>query len=321
MRYTFLFLTIIFAIPSLTFGQFDINTSIGSLGTSIDIKPKNPEPGDTFTATINDYSLTGNTSAVLWKLNGTNLEEYANQRSITIKAPTSSEPLLLQASLEQNGGNSIILQKEIKPIFLDLIVEPQTRTPAFFEGRGLPSIASMVNVTAVLDDELSPKDLIYTWTINNKVLDGGPLRGKNTATFKTPPGQVFLAAVEISKINGEFVSSKTIQVRSFSPEMYFYEKNTLYGVVPKPITNFDLIGSSATLIAEPYNLSLNTYNHPDLLEWEVDGKKVTIEDGNPYEITLARPNGVKSGSSDINFHVRNLTDLLSGAKGNFGIKF
>ena len=87
----------------------------------------------------------------------------------------------------------------------------------------------------------------------------------------------------------------------------------------KPVTNLSLVGLSTSVQAEPYYLNVLTYNNPEFLEWEIDGRQTNQTTSNPYEITLGRDSG--TGVSEVNFHVRSLTDLLQGGEGSFRVNY
>ncbi len=319
MKYIFLFLALILVSPFTALGQFD--GGIIPSGATLELNPQNPAPDSPFSVTINDYSVPGQTSSIIWRVDGQVIVEAENSRRIDLTSKGSGEATVVEATLGRSGGGNIVIKQTVTPLYLDVIIEAQTRSPGFYTGRSLPSVGSTINATAILSSNLAPSDLVYLWEAGDKVIDGGPLRGRNRISATVPSGQVFLIKVEVRKTNGDFVASRLVQVRTFSPEIYFYEKSSLYGVNNKPISSFGLIGASATIVAEPYNLDIKTFNSPPLLVWEVDGKETSTTLGNPYEITLARPEGVASGASAINFHVRNLTNLLQGAKGSFRINF
>jgi hypothetical protein len=151
------------------------------------------------------------------------------------------------------------------------------------------------------------------------VIEGGPLRGKNKVTMTTPLGQRFVLSVDVTNLEGETLARRTIEVMTATPEVHFYEVTSLHGIKSKAIQNgFSLISESSTIQAEPYHLDLTTYNNPGLIEWKIGGQRTPSGSTNPYQITLAR---LGVGASSIGFHVRDLNQLLQGARGEFQINF
>ncbi len=318
MKYVFFILVFILIPVSFSFAQS--NLSVGSEGLSIDIEPTYIKPLSKFTVSLNDYSFGSQVAGIKWQINNKLMSESANERSVSLVSPEQGGQMVIEAVVELVGGGKSVARKVITPTYLDIIVEPQTRTPFFYQGRSLPSIDSRMNLIALVNGTtVSSNDLIYTWQLNNKVVDGGSLRGKNTITITIPMGQYNIITLEVSNLAGESLVRRSIQVRNFTPKVTFYEVSSLYGQSKRAVTNLSLISDSDSIQAEPYYLDIETYNKPDLLEWKLGGVKSPTSAGNPYQITLARNGG--NGRSTVDFHVRNLTQLLQGSQGSFNVNF
>lgn len=318
MKYIILTIALLFLPLSFSSAQ---SFGIGNQGLGIDLEPSFPDPHSEVILNLNDYSLPAQVTGITWKIDGKVLSGTANNRSVTIETKGAGEETVIEAVVELAGRTTVSTKRVIRPVYLDIVVEPQTKTPAFYQGRALPSIGSKVNLTALISGNNTPQsDLLYTWKLDNTVIEGGAVRGKNKVTINTPNGYFFLVTLDVTTLQGESIMSRTISIISVNPQIHFYESSTLYGIKNIPVTNFNLIGNSATIQAEPYYLDILTYNTPDLVEWEIDGNKNENSSYNPYAITLARPQDI-SGASEINFHVRNLTQLLQGGKGSFQVNF
>jgi hypothetical protein len=202
-----------------------------------------------------------------------------------------------------------------------VIVEPQTRVPAFYQGRALPSIFSTVNVTALLNNgEMMTGDFVYTWRVNNRVVEDGPIRGRNRTSFVTPQDSEVIVSVQVARPNGDTIAGRTFTIPSVLPELRFYEINTLYGINRKAITgNFNLIGNSATISAEPYFLDSLVFNNADINVWNIDSTEMPQNGNNPYHITIQRTGD--PGQSSLGFHVRSTAQLLQGARGAINVTF
>jgi hypothetical protein len=284
-----------------------------SSDSNLELSPTYPSPNESFTATLNDYS--GSIGAEInWSYNGKSLPEQKNARSITLTAGEAGAKGIVKAVLVYAGGSTRVFETAVTPIYLDIIIEPQTHVPAFYQGRALPSTGSTVNATALLGTPtVSSASYYYTWKINNKVHQGGPLRGGNEIAFVMPQDSASVLSLEVSTLLGEPVASRAVSIPSVSPKLLFYEVSTLYGLEPKAITSsFSLISNSATLRAEPYFLSSTVFNQPNILSWKVAGEEIGITGANPYEVTLQKTGF--PGTTDIRFHVRSTDILLQGAE-------
>tara|TARA_B100000508_G_scaffold81917_1_gene63654 strand:- start:539 stop:1438 length:900 start_codon:yes stop_codon:yes gene_type:complete len=288
---------------------------------SIELQPEYPKPGEIVTASINDYSGGVYGSEITWLFNGQEIPDAKNQRNTEITAGPAGTEQLVEVILTKPTGGKKILRTVIRPAYLDIIVEPQTRVPDFYLGRGLPSIGSVINATAIVStDKIRRDSLVFTWQLNNKVLEGGPLRGGNKVSFATPMGEDMILSVLVTELDGSVITRRAILVPSVNPSIQFYEVSSLFGLNQRPITaaGLTLSGESTTVRAEPYNLDSRVYNNADVNQWSVEGVvSPTGSGGNPYELSIQRT-GI-SGKTSIGFHVRDLTQVLQGAESNFQV--
>ncbi len=306
----------------LSFSSAQTDLSIANQGLDIDLKPQYPEPYSEFTASLNDYSVGNQVTGIKWRVDNAIITESNNERTITLKTKGINQKTTVEAIVTFSGGLTEIVKKTIAPTFIDIIIEPQTRTPSFYLGRSLPSIGSQINLTALVNGSTNNSGLVYTWKLNDTTLEKGSQLGKNKITTTIPFGTASIVTLEVSNLNDGSVYKRSVQIPTISPSLLFYEINPLYGQANKPVKNLNLIGDSVTVKAEPYNLDIITYNSPDMLEWKINGYTSTQGKGSPYEVTFARENGqTLSGVSRIDFHVRNLKQLLQGAEGGFQINF
>ena len=320
MRIIVLLLLLNFILPfNTTFGQ--IGNSLISNEITIDLQPPYPQPGENFTASLNDYSGGAFGSTITWIVDGEKIDDAANLRSLDLTAPLTGTRKV-QIVLNTPSGTQKVVTKIIRPVYLDVIIEPQTHVPRFYKGRALPSIGSTVNATALVSDGngFRNTDLIYTWRLNHKTLGGGAIRGHNRISFTAPMDNDAILTLQVSEPNGTVIAQRSFLLPIIEPEIKFYSVNPLLGISNKTVENDAVVtGNTISLQAEPYHLDLRVYNNPDFTKWTVNGREVDNNDANPYFITLQRNNFGQS--SQIGFEVRDLTQVLQGAKSNTYIKF
>ena len=311
MRCLSIFLLFIFLPLSLQAQVLD--DGFISSDINLELTPSYPQPNESFTATLNDYSG-GVGEEIKWYYNGIQLPDRNNARTITLPSGDAGSKSVLKAVLQYQNGSTRALVAEVNPVYLDIIIEPQTHVPTFYQGRALPSIGSNVNATALLSTPgLSTATYYYTWKINNKVHQSGPLRGGNEISFVMPQDSTSVLSLEVTTINGVPVASRAVSIPSVTPKLLFYEVSTLYGLESRAITSsFSLIGNSTTLRAEPYFLSSSVFNQPNILSWKVAGEEIGITAANPYEVTLQKTGF--PGTTDIRFHVRSTDIILQGVE-------
>jgi len=312
----------IFLPLTVATAQFDATQFGGTPELAISLSPSNPSPGDLVTASIDDYAGGVYGSEITWRYNNEIVPGAINQRQIQFVAGVAGSNTVVEATLSLPIGGTRTLQETVTPVYMDIIIEPQTRVPDWYAGRALPSLGSQINATVLLNDGsfIDPQSVVYTWRVNNKVIEGGPMRGGNQVAFPTPRGGSVVVSVTATRPTGETIASRAITVGIVLPELSFYEKHALYGMKSSPITaSTPLIGSILTLQAEPFFLDTRVYNNPDIAEWEINS--VTTDNGsnNPYEITLRSSGG--NSSTNVNFHVRSLQQILQGSEESIAINF
>ena len=306
---------------------FSVQTASAQLGStlneqeSIALSNEFPRPGETFTASLNVFNSFWRNASIEWVIDGSRIENVSNRREIELEAGTAGKNVRIQAILTQANGATLTLTKDITPVYLDIVIEPQTHVPVFYKGMPLPSIGSIVNATALIDTgRLRNDDLVYTWRVNQTVLEQGPIRTRNTVSFEMPRGNRATLYLTVNEPSGTLVAQRAIYIPSVYPELHFYEESSLYGpsitAVDKTIL---MVGNSLTLLAEPYNLDVRVFNNPDVHEWKLGSNTLSNQDSNPYQVTLQRNSS--GGVSNVQFQVRSLEQILQGASGATNISY
>lgn len=318
---TFLSLIVFFVPPSFSLAQVGESVSnITGENISIILNPQFPNPGDLVEATIDDYSVTNSGSKITWFFDGLSAPTVSNSRNITFTAPPVGVIMNIVARVDYGEGRVLEAKKTLRPLYLDLIIEPQTYIPSFYQGRALPVHGSQVFVLAHLQDANGPVDTenySYNWSLNNKSLYGGSRIGGEWAQFSVPYGRSSLMMVSINSKNGETVARKIIAIPSVPIELHFYEINTLLGISKKSIqNNLILSGNSASIRAVPYFIDLNVNDVNLFTQWSINGRPIQNDNADPFEINLSR--GI-TGTANISFKLINRDQLLQSDEKSFQI--
>lgn len=298
--------------------QFDAG-QFGSFEPKIELNPKFPQPGETVVATVSQYGGALYGSTLTWVFKGEEVPNSKNQRSVEIVAGEAGVTETIDVVFTTPTGNRSFVSKSITPIWLDIVIEPQTHVPEFYQGRALPSLGSTVVARAIISSEdYSPGSLIYNWSINDQSIGGGSVRGQSIVSYETPMGDSAVLSLEVSDLKGNMIAGKYISIPSVQPKILFYEVNTLLGIKNKPIINqLQLVGKSTIVRAEPINMDSKIYNEPDIHEWSINNRVAPASGGNPYEVVLEKTGS--SGYANLEFHVRSLSQVLQGGKASIGI--
>lgn len=316
MRSIALFI-LLWCLPSgLVYGQ--LTQSLSGTAPEVVISPLFPVPGSTFTASLSDYAVGNSGGGVTWRFDGVLQPSLTNQRTITVTAPDVGKRLVIEARSVTAEGVAVSGSSTIRPHYVDLIVEPQTRTPTFYKGRALPTTESQVNVTAIVNaGAIPPADLIYRWSVDGGVLFGGPVRGQSQVSFAMPIGIANLT-LEVERAGEGTLGRRSVTLLPSEPTLRFYEVSPLYGLRTRPTQTLGIIGNSTTVRAEPYFLDLRTYNAPDIAVWEINNATANGGSANPYDITLVR-NG-SGGEALVDFHVRSRLNVVQGVRDSFLVR-
>jgi hypothetical protein len=306
----------LFLLTPLFVGAQDFAGGLIDTGLSIALEPALPQPQSVFKVSLNDYGGSAFGSGISWFYNDIQLTEAQNARNITLQAGEAGSTGVVKAVLDTPNGTKETLVATINPLYLDIILEPQTHVPTFYKGRALPSAESSINATAFLSGEtLLTNEYLYTWRLNNTVIQGGPLRGGSRVSFTMPQDSYSTLSLTVTTLGGTTLAKRTIAVPVVAPKLVFYEVNTLYGIVERSLKSpFSLLGNSMTVRAEPYYLDSTVFNAPSIAAWKIDKADVPPSN-NPYDITLERVEA--GGSANVTFRIQSTTKLLQGTKGTF----
>ena len=315
------FLLIFALFLPLSFSAAQTGMEVSKPGLSIELKSTDLNPFSEIVAEVNDYANTASTQSITWRMDGKVMPELNNKRTINIKLKDLGQPTKLEVFIKTQEGPTISAEKTIVPIYLDVIVEPQTRTPSFYKGRALPSLESTMNLTAIINGSIENSEkYVYNWDLNGTKLENGGAVGKYKISTKMPIGPTNVLTLTVSRVTGELIARKTVEIIPAEIEMAFYEVNSLYGLSNLKInSSLNLIGNSTVVRAEPYYLDIKTYNKPQYIEWKINGSRNRGSDNNPYEVTLARQGG--NGKVNVGFHVRNLETIIQGIESSFVVNY
>ncbi len=306
------------ATPALA--QFDA-ASFTTPNVGVVLQPPFPRPGEEVTATVEDYRGTSYGATITWLINGVAIDEFYNQRTLEFTAGPLGVNQTIEAVLNSETTKREALSTIVRPSYLDIVIEPQTRSPEFYLGRSLPSIGSTVNATALISGEgFRNPDLVYSWVVNRRNIEGGAVRGRNQVSFEMPMGNSIILSLQVSDLQGNAVAGRSVLIPSVQPSIQFYEVSALFGINQNPVDeSFTLIGNSAMVRAEPYNLDSKVYNNPDINQWKINDVLSNNTSQNPYEVTIQRLGA--TGSANLEFHVRDTSQVLQGAESNIQINF
>ncbi len=327
MRNIFLSLVV---VPSLLFFMLPNQQLYAQLpglagqtnASSLVLSPRFPEPNEAVTATLNDYSVNTSGATIAWFIDGTEVPDSKNQRSINFATGPLGNSLQILAVTTLPNGSVLRAQDTITPIRVDILIEADTRVPSFYKGRAIPATGGSVQLTALpfTGTDRSAESYAYTWRVGDTVQGGGSRFGQNSISFTADFQKQIQVSVDVIDTDGTILISESIYVPLTDPELYFYEINPLRGMAEVAMgSNFIFVGEEIKVRAEPYFIDNTLFLAAPHQEWKLNGQTITNPNPNQQEITLRRSGD--SGSFTLEYHVRNLKQLLQGVKDTITIRF
>lgn len=299
-----------------------LNAQIGT-DASLTLNPSNPLPNSEVTVSLNAYSVDTTGATISWFIDGVEQQQSRNLRSITVDTGDIGTSKTIRTTVTPQGGFGMTLTRTITPASVDIIVEADTYVPSFYKGRALPTSGAPIRIIAIPHTRSGEAAGTYTykWELGNKVLFGGPLKGRNVVETTMPQYNDETLIVTVFDGSSNVVAKGVRSLSIADPEILFYEDNPLRGTSRRAVTDtYTLIGDEVTVKAEPY--FMNTVAALDgtiLYEWSVNNRRIGNPSDDPRAITLRKSGG--AGSALVDLMARNTKDLLQFTRGNFSIFF
>ncbi|MDC1205590.1 hypothetical protein N8083_01960 [Candidatus Pacebacteria bacterium] len=295
-------------------------SSFNVTNLNIIASPAYPEPFAEVELKLDAYSINTTGSTISWFIDGVEQIDARNTRKMNLIVGDLGETVAIRVELKPLQGAAITIKHKITPARVDIVVEADTLVPLHYKGRALPSNGSIVRAIALPATGVDPATLTYKWSVNNSPLYGGSLVGRNVALFKAPLKDEMLLSVEVGNRDGTVLTSKTTHIEIPEAELHFYEDNPLRGLSRNAIRSpHTLVGDEITVRAEPYFMSKDIFALSPHIEWKIDNETIANPSENPQTITLRGDGG--NGRFTVDFHIRNLANILQGVQDDFIIAF
>ncbi len=312
---------------------FDQNTQL-PVGVeeqiSIEQYPKIPKPGETVYIQITSYLTDLNKAKITWKQDGKEILTQTGAVAIQVEAPTSGKSSTISIIITKEKGGTITHTINLNPADVDLIYETDTYAHPFFKGKRLFTSESFINFIAVPNfitqsgTQINAENLVYTWSINGIVQQSISGYGKNTFSTKgTLIERPMTITVEVSAINSNLLASKSITLKSTTPDVVLYENNPILGVVyDKAIKGeYILERNQVDFEAVPFNFDVEGKNNINLLySWAINGTK--IQSKLPQENYLLLQNNTnEEGTAFIKATVKHAQNILQTTETSLELHF
>lgn len=294
---------------------------------NVEMNPENPVPGSNISFTAKSFDIDINRSEVSWYVDKKLEYNGTGKISFSTVAPNIGQKkevtVTVRSSDGKSGSKTIILQ----PADLSIAWEASGYVPPFYKGKAHYSHQSDIRFVALPDfyngnSRIDPKNLIYKWKRDSKVLGQYSGFGKQYIDLTgNVSASTMEVNVEVSSLDGKIKAERTITIDSQNPEIVFYERDPLYGILYNKSTgsSFDLKNKEMVVTSIPYYFNTKKIENKDIVyDWGINNKNDETLNS-PY-ITL-RSNGDKEGTTMISLQIRNVKDILQGASENLRVSF
>jgi hypothetical protein len=312
--------------PDTVHAQVGVPTTELILSTSVD----NPIPKQKVTVTLRSYSLDINTARVSWYVNGVQIQTGVGLTSLEVTAPSLGKKTSVRVTATTPEGRSSTETLDIGSGSIDLIIETDGYVPPLFHGKITPVFQNTVKIIAIphiansAGIEYDPKNLVYRWKKDDKVIEDQSGYGKQAVTVSSGiVPRAFNVSVDVYPRDGSAHAQNITGISFNSPSIGFYMSDPLYG----PLLNHALesivrIGSQkeTSVLAVPFGFNKPASGVGNLTYgWSINNK-LRNELSTNESLILRAPEGA-AGSSDIELTIRNPDKILQGADGSFSAKF
>lgn len=293
------------------------------------ITPTNPEPLQDVKISIVSYLTDLRGASIIWYVDGKKVAEGSGLVSIIIKAPANGKTATINIIANLSNGTQMKKNFTISSGQVDILWESNGSVPAFYRGKSLYGVQNIITFAAMpslLDKNgkmIDPKNLIYNWKKDSKVLFEQSGAGRQTLKLK---GDVldssFIINLVVTSKDGLLSAESNIGVESVTPKILFYESDPLYGTLYNKalISKFPLTNSEITTKAVPMFFSKDEMNLSMLKYiWLVNG--IERADLSTKDSITLRTDGKADGSALVSLRINNIESLLQSASAGFETYF
>lgn len=304
-------------------------TSFEDLGLeeqiSVKMTPEIPGPHENVDVYVTSYMFDMDKSVISWYLNETLLKKDLGLRSASFKTGAIGEKSVVRLSIQKSTGSTIEKTFTVTPAEVDIVVEPITYTPPFYKGRSVATFESPIKLIAVpnfvdINGRAVPdSEMVYTWKVNGKVVQGKSGARKNTYIHETDiisrPVEVTLTA---SPVNSEQTAKITRVIDFIQPQILIYEDNPIFGTIFERAVNGDFVLNRQEIVFEAVPMFFDLEAMRGQYVWNVNGKEIIgLSD---REITFRREDS-NPGIASVSISIRDTEKILQAARASFSLTY
>ncbi len=328
MNRNFIFsLTFCFYIMSIGISNAQILPSTSGLNLSP--STNNPYPGQKITVTAKSFGDNISGATITWSVDGKQKLREIGVNKLEIVAPTLGKKTRVDVSVLTTENKLLNNYIFITSGSVDMIIESGGYTHALFKGKipvvyqnslkiiAVPHIANSDGI------EYDPKNLVYTWKKNGRVLENQNGYGQQTINLVgdiVPRG--YTITTTASTRDGSIQTEGRASISYSPPSISFYKNDPLYGLLFNSAIKNIHIGSEGEtgILAVPFGFNKPISGIGNLIySWYING----ISQNNLYskESIILRVPENSSGSSNVALEIKNNREFLQNISSSFNTSY
>jgi hypothetical protein len=276
------------------------------------VSPETPGPNQSVTIEAQGVGAFLGDATITWQLDGKTMSSSVGQRTFTFTTGPLGSVNRVHVEIDSSTQGTLTHDFTFVPSNVNLIWEAHTTTPFTYRGKALYSPGSTIKVVAFPTivsggTTISANNLSFEWQRNGTPVPAQSGKGFSTFTFS---GDQLRGGEDVSVdvyFSGVKVGSAAVSIPAVEPELVFYNKDDLRGVLfdqalPSTVS---LTGKEVTLQAVPYYFSSDSAQNGNLtFNWILDGQPTTGPDTANGILTL-RQTGEGNGSATVSATMQN----------------
>lgn len=314
----------LFANAQINFGsQFNLNNVVSLPDElSIDISPEYPRPNSSVILSLRMYTEDLDSALITWFKDGKKEREGVGLKNFTFVTGPSGSQTEVTVNINLVRGLSFSKKITLRSANVDILWQANSHVPPFYRGKALFPKQGSVTLSAVHNfysgtSRINPNQLVYTWTVNDRVLESQSGYGKHTVSTDGPIlGTSLNVSLLVTDPKTNIVASNSVNISPVEPIITFYENSPLYGIIFEHSVNggLQITGEEVNIIAVPYYMNTDSLSY----SWRMNGRATPEVSG--LSVTFRKPETV-SGSTSLSLRAENLNRILQFAENSFTIKY
>lgn len=297
-------------------------------GIEISSNPDSPIPGESVDVSVSSFLIDLDSASIVWLVDGKVLKKGAGVKNITITAPKAGVKMLVTALIKSNNEREVQKNLIIKSGSVEIIWESGGYTPPFFKGKNSFAYQNKVKFIAIphLSEngkgEINPKNLVYKWKLGNKYIDSNVGYGRQSIEIKADiiPKTLEISVDVYNREQTEYASAK-LNIIPTEPSIELYKTAPLYGTLfNKALSKRVFLDTSEiNILAVPFGFNTNKNTNPLIYTWSINN----IEQSNllKNQSIILKTKSDVGGSSEISLDVKNIEEILQGARASVLLDF